>query len=131
MPAIETADLLQTAVLWEAAPANRHGDPQVIAAVELNARNMTGVRWILKRRDILDSQGNKVAVDGTVVASRSIPPNSLLWLGRLADVPEGGPTSDIMEVITNDVTPDVKVRNNRYEHSIKRYRDALPTIVSG
>jgi hypothetical protein len=140
VPSIETADLYQSAVVWGKSTPDDYGQPRVLAPVQLAPRTTTGgVRFLKKRRDTLDSQGNKISYDATLIAAREIVPNSLVWIGTLQDLADDGhgtgtgtsdgPDSDIWEVVTADVTPDIKNRFTRWEHTMKRYKDKLPAVA--
>ena len=138
MSSIETSDLHQDAALWTPSTVDRYGERRVNPPVPLLQSTMTGVRWLNKRRDVLDSQGNKVSTDAVVIAAREIVVNSLMWLGSLDDLADDGygtgtgtsdgPRSDLYEVISSDVTPDLKNRFTRWEMGLKRYKNRLPPV---
>ena len=125
MPALESLDRKQKAAYWEAYTAanqlDNYGQRNVKSPVELK------VRWVEGQREMLDAQGNSIAVDATAVVDRVIPLGSILWLGALADVPN--PITQLHEVISRENTPDIKGRNMRRTVGLKRFRDALPTIA--
>jgi len=116
--------LNQKAVLWAASGTDESGSVTVSAAVEIN------VRWEEKQSQVLDAQGQVVAVDITVVIDQDIAVNSLLWLGAkedLADVPV-----DLKQVIGRNKVPTLrKGRTQKYRRTVGviRYSNELPTIV--
>lgn len=123
MPAPETSNRYQHAVLWERTGADRYGEPTRGEPVELR------VRWVQKRGEVTDAQGNRTPLDAAVVVDRQIPVGSLLWLGTL-DSWQGtgsvGADSELHEVVTYSETPDVKGRVALRSVGLKRFRDALP-----
>lgn len=127
MPAFETMDLHQTAVLWTKEGTDDYGQP---------LRSATGeeisVRWETGRRQGLDGQGSVVAHDASVVVDRLVGIGSLMWLGTFDDLPGTGtpnlrtPDSDVMEVVDYYETPDIKNRNIRRVVKLIRHSDTIP-----
>lgn len=82
-----------------------------------------------------NTQGNDVQIDATVVSAQDIPEGSLLWLGSLTDISGTGtgtdttPDNNIMEVVSFDVTKDLKNRHTRREAMLARYK--ANSIVTG
>lgn len=122
MPAIETRDLYQSAVLWPAAGyADPYGDPVVGSAVEIP------VRWLTGRRDQAGAQQGTTSYDAQVITDRDVKVGSRLWLGTLDtylgtgsdDVP-----SNVHIVVASSSTPDLKARFTRYTLGLVRYREA-------
>lgn len=115
------------AVLWPATgAANHYGEPLVGSAVEVK------VRWVHQQRDMLDPQGNTVAVDATVVADREIPIGSLMYEGPLSDwlgTGSGETPSGRMQVKAESRAEDLKGMVTRREYGLMRFRDSHP--VSG
>lgn len=123
MPTPEVAYLRQKAVLWPARFYDDYGQPKIDSSVEIK------VRWITKRSETLDPQGNTVQLDATVVVDRDIAIGSTMWLGKLADwygTGSGGDASEVMQVVTFAKTPDLKGRAIRREVGLMRFRDSLP-----
>ena len=139
MPAIETMDLHQRAVLYAAAtathPFDAFGNRQVIAPVEV------ACRWVKRRRELTDPNRGTIVTEATVILAQQAKEGSILWLGSFSDLQDSGrgtgtgaddgPTGDIHEVVSSTVTPDLKNRHTRWEHQVRRYTDSLPEIVAG
>jgi hypothetical protein len=122
MPPIELACRFQKAVLWEAYTTDSYGRPVVDDPVEIE------VRWIVETRETVDAQRNPITSSVTVVADRSIPIESILWLGSIDALPET--PDNLMRVVSMKETPDIKNRHTRYEAFLAKYSDSLP-LVSG
>lgn len=129
MPPIEEVDLHQKAVLWPKAGFDRHGQPKVGTGVSID------VRWDSKRRQMVDSQGNPVAVDATAVVLIEIEPGSAMWLApdnsydpleQWYGTGSAGEDSSVMEVAVYNETPDTKARVVRRTVGLTFYRDTLP-----
>lgn len=126
MPAFETMDLEQVAVLWGKSGTDDYGQPTTATAIEIP------VRWLTKRDEVVDAQGNTIALDATVVVERQIAVGSLMALGNLSywvGTGSAGDESEVMEVVTYEETPDLKGREIRRSVGLKRFRDALPESV--
>lgn len=127
MPPLETMDRHQDAVLWAATgAANHYGEPLVGSPVDIT------VRWVNQQREMLDPQGNTVAVDATVVAAQEIPIGSVMAEGTLADwlgTGSGEEPSGRMQVKAESWALDLKGRITRREYGLMRFRDSMP--VSG
>jgi hypothetical protein len=125
VPPLEQMDRHQYAVYWEALGTDSYGQSKVSDdPVELR------VRWNFKRTQTVSANGTPVALDGTVVADRELVADSLLWAGRLRDLPAGTSFSEeddeLYVVTTVTVTKDIKGRNTRYEFGVARFRSTLP-----
>jgi len=119
MPGLETNDLLQQAVLMPFIGYDSYGQPAVGAPVQIN------VRWLTKRREVVDAKGNTVAFDAIAIVGQRIDLGSHLWLGQLADwVGTGSGSShldqELMEVKTYYETPDIKGRAIRRQVGLMR-----------
>lgn len=128
MPAFETMDRTEKALLWETTGGiDEYGQ---YAYNFLRDPTEIKVRWEAGRRLSSDSQGNPLAVDVMVVANREIATGSLMWLGSLIDLPGTGtaaPESDLMIVVGRDRTKDIKGRYLRWEYMLQRFKNTLPT----
>lgn len=120
MPALETRDRKQWAVYWEYVGQDSFGLPVVSDGVEIR------VRWNDKVTQVIDPSGNTVQSSAQIITDRTLPIQSILRKGRLAEV-TGPPYSGLHIVIGDNTTPDLKNRNNRYEFSMMRYSQQLPT----
>lgn len=126
MPPIETAFRCQTAVLWEADGYDDYGSPKVLAPVELN------VRWEEVQTEALDAKGNTIAIDAVVVVDRVIAEGSIMWQGKLDDIPgtTGIPTDgNLKQVIKYSDIPDIKARYCRRLVYLMRWSDVLPNLA--
>ena len=121
---METACRYQLAVLWEKTGYDNYGKP----IVSDNGQEIY-VRWENTSMDILDPQGNTIAVDATVVVDRDIAEGSQMWEGSLHDIPgtQEIPTSDIREVVKFKKTPDIFGCKFRRVAMLKRLSDTLST----
>lgn len=112
MPATELSHRYQAAVLWRKAGMNRYGEPTLHPPEEIR------VDWDDTKREVLDSNGQRVAVDAAALVDRDIAVGSEMWLGELALWLGSGTGSgaalpvDVMVVKTFNSTPDFR---NRYK----------------
>ena len=128
MPPPEVAYREQTAVLWPERGFDNNGHVKVGSPVEIQ------VRWNTQRTTALDPQGNKIAVDATVVVGQKIGVGSVLFKGELADwVGTGsgsaGAGDELMQVATFSEVPDLKGRNVRRVAGLVWFRDTLPELA--
>lgn len=122
MPAIEVSGLDQKAALWASRNiSDSHGEPTVSAAVEINAR------WEKRTFESIMDDATPVAITGVIHVDREIPEGSIMWLGELADVPD--PPTKLVSVVSYDEIPDVKSREYQRTVTVRKWKDALPTIV--
>ena len=121
MPAIESADRKQKAVLWAATGVDDYGEHKVSAAVEIR------VRWEEKRREGVNPNGNTIAVEATVVVDRVIAIGSIMWLGKKADLAD--PPVNLKQVMGRGEIPDTKGRKTRRTVLLVRHSNELPTVV--
>lgn len=125
---MEIDDCYDKVVLWEyTGGVDEYNNPKLSHPVEIDAR------WVGKRRDVLDAQGNKITIDAVVVVQRLIPVNSQVWLGELSEwtgtasaLPD---VNEIMTVIKNGVTEDLKGRHQRYTIMVARSRSVPFKVV--
>jgi hypothetical protein len=128
MPAFEVRDLEQDAVLWLApggTPADAYGQFTVGNPVQIK------VRWLDVQNEALDSKGNLITTDVTVIAAQDIAIGSVLWQGLLENwlgTGSGVQPDGLVEVKTRNVTPSIKNRETRYEFGCLRFRDTLPNF---
>lgn len=111
----------QKAVLWTFTGYDGHGEVKVNAAAEVD------VRWEEGRREVLDADGNNIAIDATVVVGQDIAVDSIMWLGALADV--ATPPVSLMQVVTKKSVPDVKGIKFRRTVGLVKYSNKLPTLA--
>jgi hypothetical protein len=105
MPAFETMDRHQTAVLWTTSRGDYSG-PVRDAGVELK------VRWVWGQRFLRKPSGEDVQVDATVVVDRDVKEGSLMYLGTLPYWAGTGSADDpvLMEVVVVNEASDLKNR---------------------
>ena len=122
MPALETRDRKQDAVLWQRSGYDKHGQATVEQPVALK------VRWEDKFVEVLDPKGNTIGVDATAVVDRNVSVGSIMWLGCLDKLGPGASPQGLMEVKAFNSTPDIRNRAQRRTVGLMRFRDKLPTI---
>lgn len=135
MPAIETLDREQYAILWLYTGVDQYGEEQ------FGLPSVARVRWIQKRSKVTDAKGNTTTLDGQVISNVMIPLRSAMWLGangnsnpitQYSALQNSGATDrQVMRVETANYTPDIKNRNTRYEIGLMRYKDAIMPIGVG
>lgn len=123
MPDIESAERHQDAVLWAKSDDDRYGAPKVSAGTALR------VRWEEKKSEMLDAQGETVAIDAQVVVDRDVTVGGIMWLGKLSSLGGASPTSNIYQVAAFDKVPDIDGIYFRRTVGLKRFGDNMPTIV--
>lgn len=104
MPSLQSASRNQLAVLWPATAVDNFGNPV------LGAREQIRVRWETGERATKEQTGT---VDAIVYVGKVIPKGSILWLGKLADVPSPNVTTEfgavlLYSVISYNEVPAVK-----------------------
>lgn len=122
MPPIEVCDLNQDAVLWEFVRQDRFGKPVVKTPVAIK------VRWVANETQPNGPFKNTIGSTKTVITTRTIPIMSVLWQGRLKDLPDN--PSDLREVTTVNTTPSLKATETRFEYTLTKYTQELPVISS-
>ena len=122
MPRIEIRNLAQYAVLWIIYTKGNYGEYTVSSPIEIS------VRWEEMRSITGDPQNTVESNVPEVFIDREILIGSILWKGRLTDLPDT-PTK-LYKVTEYDCTPDIKGRVYQRSVTLTRYREALPTVVS-
>lgn len=120
MPPIEDSDLIHKAVYWPFTGPDDYGNNTVGEPVEIDCR------WNAKRGQTTDPKGNVIAYDADLVTDREVLVGSNMWRGELADW-DDTTKDDLMLVVTNEDTDDMKGRFTRYGCKLRRFRDNLPT----
>lgn len=125
---LEYMDLTDTAVYWGVASHNREGFPQLEDPVALS------VRWEEDKKEIIDSNGERIQTDVTIATTQLLDMNSIMWEGSLADLADivGTsyiPQSDLYEVVVRWRAKDLLGKVTRYEYGLRRYSDSLPEVV--
>ncbi len=124
MPAFETMDLTDEALLW--APAGidpNFGETTVGSPVQIPCR------WVPSKAKVEDDKGNTITLDAQVVVMQDIAPGSKMWLGNMTawnSSGNGSISNGLMEVKTTSKAKDIKGRFIRRTLGLMRYRDTLP-----
>lgn len=118
---LEEEGLTEKAAVWELSHFNAHGNPVVLAAVEIDSR------WEIRRRSSINDIGEAIATHAEVMVDRELKLNSLIRRGELADVPS--PPDNLYEVIDYWEVPDVKGEEIQRNVTLKRWKKAAPTIA--
>lgn len=131
MPAFETMDRNQHAVLWQRKTLNgrpastRHGKPLVNTPADVM------VQWDDSYTQGRDAKGNKVDADGTIFWTGPVAIGSMFWLGTIQQATsqalDAGSAIELLEVVYVNITPDLKGRVASYEYGVKRFTDQIPT----
>lgn len=80
--------MVHKAVYWAKTGQNSHGGITISGTpVEINCR------WLWTKKNVQDPNGSVVVVEATVTLETPIVPDSILWLGTLADWMGTGSTS--------------------------------------
>lgn len=116
---LETADLVHEAVLLVASGFDNNGEVTVESAVDINCR------WLETHEDGLDTNGNPVRIDVSVVVDQAVPIGSILWEGNTEDNPT--PNAGKMYKVNHyRRASDVKGNHTRYTLKLTAYNDQLP-----
>lgn len=123
MPPLESVDLWQDAVYWPPGAPDRYNEPTRGSPVQIE------VRWVWQDRKTTNAQGEEIETSATVITDREIPIGSFMVLGTLSDwlgTGSAGADDALMEVVTEQQTPDLKARNTRYQYGLSWFRDTPP-----
>lgn len=126
---METADCYQTALLWEKVDETEYNEPIVRAPVEIL------VRWENRQAEALDKDGTTIVLDANVVVQQDIPIGSLMWEGSLnqwygvgTGSGSAGEATQLYQVMTKRITPDIKNRYLRRTVGLRFFRDTMPEV---
>jgi len=123
MPAPEISSRTQNCVLWPFSDFDDHGRYTVAAPVDIK------VRWEETRREIRKPDGVLVSIESTAYVDRAIVPNSLMWLGTIANLPSTSLFPDnLKQVVTYSDVPDIKGRAHRRMVTLARYSKGPPNL---
>jgi hypothetical protein len=118
VPAIETDDLYEFAVLWKIYRRGNDAEPRVLAPVQISAK------WLLGEKEAVDKHGQTIQSSGDVVVDQDIPVGSIMWEGELKDVPDA--PSNLHQVIGFKRRTDIKGKETRRRVTLTRYADEYP-----
>ena len=122
MPGPEQTELNQDAILWRYSSKDDYNRPVVKQPEEVK------VRFKLGQVQSTDAKGSVISYDGSAVTEETYPIDSILWIGKLSDMP-AAPTP-LYQVKSYRETPDLKGRETKFTAMLMRYTDTLPTIES-
>ncbi len=97
--------------------SDRFGQPTVGEPEQFNCR------WSHEETQHVDDRGTLVGYPIRIEADRFIPTGSIVWQGRLKDLPEE--PEGLYEVASCDIIPDIKGRNPGYTVAAKKYKNTL------
>ena len=120
MPTLETRSLTDYAVLWEVSSPDGYGRSNLVAPIEIK------VRWEGSRQESGNPQNTIEAAPVSVFVDRGISIGSILWKGRLRNLPTF--PLDLFEVAGYIAMPDIKGRIIQRTLSLTRYSDSLPEV---
>lgn len=121
MPDVTVINLRQKAVLWPIPGRDRYGQPELGTAQEISCR------WEGQTSASISDQGSPHNRSVTVHTAIAVDLGSLMWLGRLVDLPTSDYEEDLYEVVSFQKTPDIKGKHPKYTLSLQKYRASLPT----
>lgn len=129
MPALERIGRYQKAVMWPyTGRRDGFGETQIGSPVELV------VRWTFTESNDSGAQEETDKLVASAVSAVSIPLDSIMWLGALADWSTARTTAeangtDIKLYIVKSTkdTPDIKGRQIKHRVDLSRYKQQLPT----
>ena len=121
MPALEITGLIDYAVLWAVSSTDGYGQFKVSDPVEIM------VRWDGSQVESSDPQNTVLATPSEVLVDRVIAVGSVMWHGRLRDLPD---TLTGLVVVTGyEAIPDIKNRFTQRTVTLTHHGDTLPEIV--
>lgn len=117
-----TRDRPQQAMLRKSSGVGNYGRPTFETVKEVS------VRWEEVNRQIIDNNGDRVAVDATVMVGEEVPVDSELWKGTLEhdSTPADG---KLYEVIAYEEIPDLKGRTLERTVLLRRKSDTVGDVA--
>jgi|TARA_R110002110_G_scaffold145775_7_gene335373 hypothetical protein len=112
----------QYAVYWAATGVDDYGEQTVSAPIELK------VRWESEEQETTSADGQLVLTTEVVWVDRVISSGSILWFGKLIDLPSPLGGVDLLKVSAYIEKPDTKGRNPEQTIRLVRYSQTLPTV---
>lgn len=101
MVVTKVRDLPQAACLKQASGFDNYGRPKMGDAEEV------AVRWEEDRRESLDRDGNRTAIDATAWVDHEVTVGSEMWLGSIYDYPTPD-SGRLYKVTSYSETPDLR-----------------------
>ena len=120
MPPIETLNLNQYAILWEASTLDEYGSKTVESPVEIK------VRWEHSKGRTTDNESTTIETSIEVYVDRDIDLGSIMRLGRMVDLPD---TPDNLKIVVGfDSIPDLRGKNYQRLVLLEKFSNTLPSI---
>lgn len=123
MTSVEKVYIKRKAVLWVATGKNRTNENTYSAGTSIT------LEW---PQGFIQSQ-NPVETNETrsdeIIANQDLVIGSLVWLGALKDMPALASLTDLRQVISRTVTPDIKNRKTRYSFGLTYYGNTHPGVT--
>jgi len=123
MPSPEISNLTDYAVLWEAAALDDYGEPTVYYPIEIR------VRWEESYTESADSQNTTQSISTTIFVDRELAIGSILWHGRLLELPSPVTGLILSSVTSYNTVPDIKGRVLQRTATLTRLSESLPLVV--
>lgn len=123
MPSVETFDCTMDAVYWEALRYDAYGEFKVLSPIEIK------VRWNDDVTDTKDPEGHRVNRDAVISSLTELVVGSIVWKGSLADLTD--PPTNLYQIDKDASGLDIKNRRSRFLWNLSRFKDSLPTVLSG
>lgn len=120
---VERVTIPQKALLWAFSSFDNYGQPQVSAAVEID------VEWPRGFSESNSNQDSKESSNDTVVVNEDVALHSILWFGGECDLVGTADPYPLYTVVSRSLAPDIKARDYRYQLTVTRFSNTLPTIV--
>ncbi len=125
MPQPENSGPPVATVQWPATGVDQFGKITTGPPCSLDVR-----RWEWVRREKTAPDGTVTTTDADLSVNSRVKVGSVVWQGRLSDLPPGTSFGtdfgEIYRVVSCDVTPDVRNRIVQYAASVARLADSLP-----
>ena len=121
MPSIATMERNEYAVYWETIGLNKFGKPTISPPIEIR------VRWENSKSTMIGKDRQPLAIDATVVVDRELVDDSILWLGKLEDLPTT--PSNLMQIKTLTSVTDIKGKHTRRVAYASEYGNTLPVVI--
>jgi hypothetical protein len=130
MPAFETIDRNDDAVIWAALATGNPSDFDESGERKVSAGAAIKVRWSFVNREAVDPKGNTIAIDVDLIVNQDVTIGSVFWLGLLSALPS--PVTDVTNLyqcVTFEKLDDLRGRVSKRSCGLVRYSNDLPTIV--
>ncbi len=125
MPQLEADFRHRWALLWPATGVNDYG------VTTVGNRDEIAVRWDESKSRGGDPNSEGTAFPTELIVARTIPVGSMLWLGKVTDLPGTSevPERDLMRVTTYREVYDEKGRHRRRLITLARWSSAPPVVA--